>query len=97
MPRASVKSLLAEVQEKFHVFHIMLGTEGNREILAGHKIVIGPEAVNVIPDIIFGVIRMQKGERQEDILLSYDNANRLLIHNALKQISLSDVGHSITL
>lgn len=97
VPRASVKSLLNEVQEKFHVFHIMLGTEGNREILAGHKIVIGPEAVNVIPDIIFGVIRMQKGERQEDILLSYDNANRLLIHNALKQISLSDVGHSITL
>jgi len=97
VPRASVKSLLTEVQEKFHVFHIMLGTEGNREILAGHKIVIGPEAVNVIPDIIFGVIRMQKGERQEDILLSYDNANRLLIHNALKQISLSDVGHSITL
>lgn len=97
VPHASVKSLLAEVQEKFHVFHIMLGTEGNREILAGHKIVIGTEAVNVIPDIIFGVIRMQKGERQEDILASYDNANRLLVHNALKQISLSDVGHSITL
>ena len=97
VPGASVDSLLAEVQKKFHVFHIMLGREGNKEILAGHKIVIGPEAVNVIPDIIFGVIRMQKGERQEDILASYDNANRLLVHNALKQISLSDVGHSITL
>ncbi|WP_036608496.1 hypothetical protein [Oribacterium sp. P6A1] len=97
VPCATVESLLAEVQQKFHVFHIMIGEEGNRGILAGRKIVIGKDAVNVIPDIIFGVIRMQKGERQEDILASYDNANRLLIHNALKQISLSDVGHSITL
>ncbi|ETP72980.1 hypothetical protein UYO_1042 [Lachnospiraceae bacterium JC7] len=97
VPEASVESLLTEVEKKFHVIHIMIGGEGNRDILSGRKIVIGDGAVNVIPDIIFGAIRLQKGEKLTDILEPYDNANRLLIYNALNQLSLSDVGQSITL
>ena len=40
VPGATRESLLEEVQKKFHVFHIMIGGEGNKDILIGKKMVI---------------------------------------------------------
>ncbi len=97
VPGASVESILLEVQEKFHVFHIMIDGEGNKDILTGHKINISNRDVNVIPDIILGVIRLQKGERLQDILAPFDDAKGPMIRNALVQLSLYDCGRDITL
>ena len=86
---ASVSSILQEVQKKFHVFHIMINGDGNPNILHGHKMVIGREEIDIIPDIIIGAIRLQKGNDMQTILRDCDPIKAPQIKNALGQLVLT--------
>lgn len=97
IPSATVESLLREVEEKFYVFHIMIGGDCNKNLLSGRRIVIDKEEIHIIPDIILGAIQMQKGEKAETILKRCDEMIRPVLGNALSQLQLNGVGHSITL
>ena len=94
---ASVDSILKEVEKKFHVFHIMIGGKGNRDILEGHKIVIDRTEIGIIPDIILGTIQLQKGVGLETVLEQSDEIVRPALNNALGQLCLSDTGNSVKL
>ena len=94
---ASVDSILKEVEKKFHVFHIMIGGIGNRDILEGHKIVIDRSEIGIIPDIILGTIQLQKGVELETVLEQSDEIVRPALNNALGQLCLSDTGNSVKL
>lgn len=97
IPEASVHGLLSEVQEKFHVFHIMIDGDGNKDLLTGRKIHISKGDVYLIPDIIIGAIRLQRGEKLKDVLSYHGFLKRPALNNALSQLSLFDTGNSITL
>lgn len=97
IPDASAESLLREVEKKFHVFHIMIGGPGNEDILAGHKIVIDRNEINVIPEIILGTIQMQKGLKPGTILDQYDKITAPVVRKALSQLQLSFEDRPVTL
>ena len=97
MPFVTVKRLLREVEEKFHVFHIMIGGNGNEDILPGHKILISRSEIDLLPEIIIGTIRLQNGEKTAAILADCDEIHRTALGNALGQLRLSGTGRSIRL
>ena len=86
---ASVTSLLQEVQKKFHVFHIMIGGDGNPDLLRGHKIVITRDEIDIIPEMMIGTIRLTKGENIETVLRDCDPAKAQQVRNALRQLRIS--------
>ena len=89
IPFATVKKLLREVEEKFHVFHIMIGGNGNEDILPGHKIVIGRNEIDLLPEIIIGTIRLQNGDKTAAVLADCDEIHRPALANALGQLRLT--------
>ncbi len=97
VPGATVESLLKEVQEKFHVFHIMVGGSGNEYILDGHKMVIAKSDINCIPEIIISTIQMQNGTSLVDTVDQWDSIKRPVISAALSRLQLTDTGKAITL
>ena len=84
-------------QEKFHVFHIMIGREGNKDILVGSKMTISRENVGYLPQIIISTIQLQNGKAMNDILGQWDDICVPIVSVALKQLSISDNGQSISL
>ena len=84
------EGLLREVEESFHVFHIMIGHENkeNAELLPGHCMVLDRESTACLPEIIISTIQLQKGEAREDVLARWDELNRPVISAALAQLSL---------
>ena len=94
---ASLSSILSELQEKFYVFHIMIGRDGNPNILHGYKIVINESDISVIPDIILGAIQLQKGKNLEKIIAQSEEIVAPVLKNALSQLSLVDTGNAIKL
>ena len=84
------ESLLREVEESFHVFHIMIGHENkeNAELLPGHCMVLDRESTACLPEIIISTIQLQKGEAREDVISRWDELNRPVISAALAQLSL---------
>ncbi len=94
---ATRESLLKEVQEKFHVFHIMLGSEGNRDFLAGNKMNISEANVEYIPQIIISTIQLQNGKAMNDILMQWDDICVPIVSAALMQLSISDNGQGVSL
>lgn len=97
VPGATVESLLKEVQEKFHVFHIMVGGSGNEYILDGHKMVIAKSDIDCIPEIIISTIQMQNGTSLVEAVDQWDSIKRPVISAALSQLQLTDTGKAITL
>lgn len=97
VPTASLRGLLREVEEKFYVFHIMIGGEGNKNILTGRKIVIDRTEIDIIPEIILGTIQMQKGKSLDKVLDQCDDINKPSLAKALRQLQLSGTGHTIRL
>ncbi len=89
IPFATVKKLLREVEEKFHVFHIMIGGNGNEDILPGHKIVISRNEIDLLPEIIIGTIRLQNGDKTAAVLADCDEIRRPALANALGQLRLT--------
>ena len=94
---ASVRSILNEVEKKFHVFHIMIGRDGNPRLLPGRKIVIAKNEIDRIPEIIIGAIRLQKGDDLETVLSRQKSYAVPTLRKALGQLQLTDAGRSITL
>lgn len=97
IPDASVHSILKEVEKKFHVFHIMIGKDNNKNILNGHRIVIDRDAVNLLPEIIIGTIQLQNGVGIETILDRCGDIDKTVLINALRQLQLVSVGCSLNL
>ena len=97
IPNATRENLLKEVQEKFHVFHIMIDGEGNRNLLVGNKMTIRRENIGYLPQIIISTIQLQNGKAMNDILGQWDDICVPIVSAALKQLSISDNGQSISL
>lgn len=97
LPGATVGSLLEEIGKKFHVFHIMIGGEGNREWLHGHKIVIERDSIDLIPDILLGAIRLQKGASLDTVVEGSDPIRQRLLRNALSQLQIIPDDAPVTL
>ncbi len=75
----------------------MIGREGNKNILHGRKIVIDKEEIDIIPDIIIGVIRILKGESIKTVLKECDIIKASSLGNALCQLSIPGTGGQIRL
>ena len=86
-----------EVQSKFNVFHIMIGGEGNRDILIGKKMIISETEIENIPEIIISAIQLQLGKQLNDVLAQWDSLSVPVISAAIGQLSIADSGQSITL
>ncbi|MBQ8160707.1 MAG: hypothetical protein IJ083_08120 [Clostridia bacterium] len=86
---ASVTSILREVQQKFHVFHIMIDGDWNPDILHGQKMVITRNELDIIPEIILGAIRLQKGESMKAVLRDCDQNKVPHVKQALDQLSVA--------
>lgn len=97
IPNATRESILAEVQKKFHVFHIMIGGNGNQNILVGNKMTISRENIEYIPQIIISTIQLQLGKNMQDILEQWDEICIPVVSAALRQLNISDNGQSISL
>lgn len=97
IPGATRESILAEVQQKFHVFHIMLGSEGNAGFLNGHKIVMAKTDIKCIPEVILSTIQMQRGMRKAEILAQWDEIKRPVIDAAISQLSIIPDGRAVSL
>lgn len=97
VPGANRESLLEEVQKKFHVFHIMIGGDGNKDILIGKKMVISENEIENIPEIIISAIQLQLGKSLKDVLAQWDPLSVPVISAAIRQLSIADNGQSITL
>ena len=97
VPGATRESLLEEVQKKFHVFHIMIGGEGNKDILIGKQMVISENEIENIPEIIISAIQLQLGKSLKDVLAQWDSLSVPVISAAIRQLSIADSGQSITL
>jgi len=93
----SRESVLKEVQEKFHVFHVMIGRESNKDILVGSKMTISRENIGYLPQIIISTIQLQNGKAMNDILGQWDPICVPVVSAALKQLSISDNGQNISL
>jgi len=96
-PVLSLRGLLREVEAKFHVFHIMIGGDGNKQILSGRKIVIDREEIDIIPEIILGTIQLQKGTPLDKVLSQWDDIDKPSLTKALRQLQLTGTGHTIRL
>lgn len=97
VPGATRETLLDEVQRKFHVFHIMIGGEGNRDILIGKKMTISATEIENIPEIIISTIQLQLGKQLNGVLAQWDSLSVPVISAAIGQLSIADSGQSITL
>ncbi len=100
IPNATRESILAEVSEKFNVFHIMVGNrtnDNNAAILPGHKICISESEIKQIPEIIISTIQLQKGEDKEKILAQWDAINIPVVRAAIDQLSIAGNGQAISL
>ena len=97
VPRATRESILDEVCQKFHVFHIMIGGEGNKDILVGKKMLISPSDIENIPEIIISAIQLQLGKPLNDVLAQWDPLSVSIVSSAVRQLSIADNGQSITL
>ncbi len=94
-PDVTVADILKETEKKFHVFHIMIGNDGNSDILYGHRIVISQNSIDCIPEIILGTIQLQNGKSLEDVIAGCDEIKKPTVDNALRQLCLSDTGSAI--
>jgi hypothetical protein len=94
-PDVTVADILKETEKKFHVFHIMIGNDGNSDILYGHRIVIAQYSIDCIPEIILGAIQLQNGKSLEDVIAGCDEIKKPTVDNALRQLCLSDTGSAI--
>lgn len=97
IPNATRESILKEVQEKFHVFHIMIGEEGNKDILAGNKINISREDIEYIPQIVISTIQLQLGKNLNEIFCQWDPICVPVVGAAIRQLSLLDNTKGISL
>ena len=91
------EAVLAEVQEKFNVFHIMIGKKESRNVnlLPGHTITIGRGEIDVIPEIIISAIQLQNGMSLDEAVDQWEELDRIMIRRALSQISLQEGGISL--
>jgi len=87
-------AVLRDVQEKFYVFHIMIGGANriNNDILPGHIIEIRRDDIDKIPEIIISTIQMQAGKQIDEVVEQWEELIRPAIRTALEQISLQDSG-----
>ncbi len=91
------EAVLADVQQKFNVFHIMLGRRNpeNDKLLPGHTITIGRDEIGNIPEIIISTIQMQKGKKLDEVVDQWEELERPAIRSALSQLSFIDGGISL--
>ena len=91
------EGILKEVEEKFHVFHILIGGDQDPGFLYGRKMVIAKPEIVCIPEIIISAIQLVKGKSQEEILSQWDEMSRPVIAAAIRQLHLPDLGKPVVL
>lgn len=91
------EAVLSDVQQKFHVFHIMIGRRNtsNDSLLPGHTVNISRDEIDNIPEIIISTIQMQKGKKLDEVLEQWEELKRPSIRAALSQIAIVEGGLSL--
>lgn len=84
------EDVLAEVSEKFEVFHIMIDArpEDNKDILVGRKISIRQTEIGVIPQIIISTIQLTKGMDRSKIINQWDPIDQPIVRNAIAHLNI---------
>ena len=84
------KDVLREAEEKFHLFHIMIGGDDpyNRKLMNGHAMTIQKTDIDLIPQIIISTIQLQNGEPREAVLEQWDVLERQRLENILGQMQI---------
>lgn len=91
----SVPDMLKAAEEKFEVFHLFLDDRytkapGIVEMLPGHTMVIRPDEIDAIPEIIISTMQLVGGMKYRDVLEQWPSMKQPVINKAIKDIKLKD-------
>ena len=96
---ATRETVLAEVSEKFEVFHIMINAseKDNNDILVGRKMNIKYTEIAVIPEIIISTIQLTNGMDKEKIISQWDAIDQPIVRNAINQLNIVSENDEVNL
>lgn len=83
------EELLAELEQKFNVFHIVVdSSNGDNAFMSGRIMRISPTEISAIPEIIISTIQMQKGMGIDEAVNQWSDVTRPIVRAAVAQLCL---------
>ncbi|MCR4640643.1 MAG: hypothetical protein K5697_01270 [Lachnospiraceae bacterium] len=88
------KSILKKASEKFEIFHIFLvNNPGDRandfvQLLSGRNVMLSPQRVDTIPELIISIMQYTNGMKQNDIIRQWPDDKQPVIDSALRELKL---------
>ena len=94
------KAILKAAEEKFEVFHLFLDEGGHKassivQLLPGHTMVISPDEIVAIPEILISTMQMVGGMRLQDTVKQWAELKRPIVEKALKDLKIVDAEKGI--
>ena len=81
--------LLAKLEQKFNVFHIVVdSSNGDNAFMSGRIMRISPTEISAIPEIIISTIQMQKGMGIDEAVNQWSDVTRPIVRAAVAQLCL---------
>ena len=92
---ASVEDVLKETTKKFEVFHLFLDAGGHKaqsivNLLPGHTMVIAPDEIDAIPEILISTMQMVSGKTIPEVLAQWPVIRRPIVEKALRDLKIED-------
>ena len=92
---ASVEDVLKETTKKFEVFHLFLDEGGHKaqsivNLLPGHTMVIAPDEIDAIPEILISTMQMVGGKTIPEVLAQWPVIRRPIVEKALRDLKIAD-------
>lgn len=89
------KKILKKTTEKFEVFHLSLDSDGMKaesivSLLPGHTMVIAPDEIDAIPEILISTMQMVNGLSMEAAVNQWPELKRKVVEKALSGLKLAD-------
>jgi len=91
----SVEDVLKETTKKFEVFHLFLDAGGHKaqsivNLLPGHTMVIAPDEIDAIPEILISTMQMVGGKTIPEVLAQWPVIRRPIVEKALRDLKIAD-------
>jgi hypothetical protein len=92
---ASVENVLKETTKKFEVFHLFLDGGGHKaqsivNLLPGHTMVIAPDEIDAIPEILISTMQLVSGKTIPEVLAQWPVIRRPIVEKALRDLKIED-------
>ena len=92
---ASVEDVLKETTKKFEVFHLFLDAGGHKaqsivNLLPGHTMVIAPDEIDAIPEILISTMQLVSGKTIPEVLAQWPVIRRPIVEKALRDLKIED-------